>query len=244
MIALLAAVSEETRLLRQSLDDPHIDSTAGLKVWSGRLAGQPVLLAHAGIGKAAAAAAAMTLLLRGPVEELWLFGCGGAYPASGLGIGDLALADREVFGDDGVETPDGFQDLAELGLPMRKLAGEPCFNSWPLDPALPAWAAPVLAQFAAQAGCKLGVGPFVTVSTCTGTNATANALQERTGGLCENMEGAAVALACRQTGARLLELRGISNRVEARDPAAWDLGAGMAIAQRAVLHLLGSRTGA
>lgn len=60
----------------------------------------------------------------------------------------------------------------------------------------------------------------------------------RTGALCENMEGAAVALACRQLSVPMLELRGISNRVEDRDTRQWDLTAGMAAAQNAVKHLL------
>jgi len=86
--------------------------------------------------------------------------------------------------------------------------------------------------------CTLGVGAFVTVSTCTGTNAQALALAQRTGGLCENMEGAAVALACQQLSVPLLEVRGISNRVEDRDTRRWDLPAGMAAAQQALFVLL------
>jgi futalosine hydrolase len=64
------------------------------------------------------------------------------------------------------------------------------------------------------------------------------ALAHRTGGLCENMEGAAVALACQQMSVPLLEVRGISNLVEDHDPARWDLPRGMAAAQHAIRVLL------
>ena len=40
--------------------------------------------------------------------------CGGAYPDSGLKIGDLALANAEVFGDEGVVTHEGFSDFSEM----------------------------------------------------------------------------------------------------------------------------------
>jgi futalosine hydrolase len=87
-------------------------------------------------------------------------------------------------------------------------------------------ARPLLAGTAREAGCKLAVGALVTVSTCSGTDAAARELARRTGGICENMEGAAVAQVCALHGA------------EDRDLSRWNLPRGMDIAQRAVLALL------
>jgi futalosine hydrolase len=154
-----------------------------------------------------------------------------------LSIGDLALAESEIFGDEGVATSKGFRDLSALRLPMRPGPGE-LYNRWPVDPALHAWARPLFEEQAQSRAAKLGSGPFVTVSTCTGTTADAIEIARRTGGICENMEGAAVALACRQMTVPLLEVRGISNQVEDYDPTRWDLPAGMTAAQNAVLALL------
>ena len=78
----------------------------------------------------------------------------------------------------------------------------------------------------------------MTVSTCTGTTARAIEIETRTGAICENMEGAAVALACRQLSVPLLEIRGISNRVEDRDTSRWDLTTAMLAVQEAVISLL------
>jgi len=47
-----------------------------------------------------------------------------------------------------------------------------------------------------------------------------------------------VAQVCARFGVPLLELRGISNLVEDRDPSRWDLRAGAAAAQEGVLTLL------
>jgi futalosine hydrolase len=237
MIALLAAVAEETDLIRETLKDSAAETVNGMLMLTGRIHGLDVCLTHGGIGKAAAAAATITLLHYCRPEALLLFGCGGAYPHSGLEIGDLALADTEIFGDEGVATPDGFADLVAMELPMRQ-GDEPLFNIWPTDRQLQEFAQPALLELAATQGIKLAAGSFVTVSTCTGTAARAIHIEQRTGGICENMEGAAVALACRQLSVPLLEIRGISNLVEDRDTSRWDLAAGMSVAQQAVISLL------
>lgn len=229
MIALLAAVPEETEVIRKSLQDASQHATGGLALTEGKLAGQEVCLAHSGIGKAAAAAATITLLGHCQAEALCLFGCGGAYPNSGLGIGDLALADGEFFGDEGVATVTGFQDLATMGLAMRH-TGKNLYNKWPTDRKLLDWAKSQKPDIQA--------GLFVTVSTCTGSTTNAIAIEKRTRGICENMEGAAVALACHQLSTPLLEIRGISNLVEDRDTEKWDLAAGMTAAQHLVMDLL------
>ena len=237
MIALLAAVSQETQLIRQSLRDFQQQSVNGITLMTGKLAGHKIYLSHSGIGKAAAAATAITMLSNNRPDALWLFGCGGAYPGSGLAVGDLALASAEIFGDEGVATAKGFRDLAGMKLPMRETAGQ-FFNSWPIDQKLHDWARPLLAEHAEKTNSSLCSGPFVTVSTCTGTTAKATEIVHRTGGICENMEGAAVALACQQLSVPLLEVRGISNLVEDRDTSRWDLPAGMAAAQNAIMALL------
>ncbi len=238
MLALLAAVSEETRLLRQSLRDLEYTTLANLKVWHGYWYETPICLAHSGLGKAAAAASAMALISEFKPTALWMFGCGGAYPNSSLQIGDLALADSEIFGDEGVQTPLGFQDLEEMGIPMRNDVRGIVYNKWPVDVDLLAWSQPLLSAYAAATNRLFSKGPFVTVSACTGTTECGATLAKRTQGICENMEGAGASLACRQTDTPFLELRGISNLVEDRNRDSWDLPQGMRSAQEAILELL------
>ncbi len=243
MIALLAAVSEETRLIRDTLEAATEESAYGMTFLTGRLLGHEVCLTHGGIGKAAAASATISLLHYCQPAALVLFGCGGAYPNSGLKVGDLALADAEVFGDEGVETAEGFQDLAAMGIAMRQ-SHKSDRDHWLLDQALLSMAQEQLQGWTATKGISMASGPFVTVSTCTGTTTRAMAIEERTRGVCENMEGAAAALACAQMTVPMLELRGISNLVEDRDTSRWNLPAGMHIAQQAVLQLVSAWRGA
>lgn len=238
MIALLAAVREESHLIRKSLQDSQHNAVGGIAVTTGELFGNSVCLAHSGIGKAAAAATAITLLSNCQAEALWLFGCGGAYPDSGLSIGDLALANGEIFGDEGVYSENGFSDFSAMRLPMRTSSSKPFFNNWPIDQKMHDWAQPHLAEHAESTETTLCSGPFVTVSTCTGTTSQATVIKARTGGICENMEGAAVALACQQLSVPLLELRGISNLVEDRNTDRWNLPVGMNAAQNAIITLL------
>ena len=42
-------------------------------------------------------------------------GIGGAYPSSGLNVGDVASAEIEIYGDLGAQSPSGFLDMQALG---------------------------------------------------------------------------------------------------------------------------------
>ena len=81
-------------------------------------------------------------------------------------------------------------------------------------------------------------GVFATVSACSGTREQALLLQTRFNAICENMEGAAVAHICRLYNVPMLEMRGISNIVEDRDPSAWDIRGASDAVSRAVIALL------
>jgi len=238
MIALLAATTNESLLLQTELTGCAEARCERYPLRKGRLAGHPVSLLHCGVGKVNAALATEALLTFRKPAAVILFGCGGAYPQSGLKVGDLALANSEIYGDEGVETPNGFLDMEQLGMPLGESAHGQFYNRLPLDADLVAVARATLKPSIAASGQTLLEGPFVTVSCCSGTDRLSQALAARTGGICENMEGAAVAQVCRQHEVPLLELRGISNLTGDRDPAAWNIAAGAERAQQAVLTLL------
>ena len=62
----------------------------------------------------------------------------------------------------------------------------------------------------------------------------------RTDGICENMEGAAIAQVATAMGVPAMEIRGISNIVETRDLSKWDKQAAATNCQQAVLGVLNS----
>jgi len=239
MIAIIAAVPFETDLLRRHMSPCEVRRCGRRDLFRGTLFGHAVVLLHSGIGKAGAAAAATVLLeFCRPVAVISV-GCGGAYPGSSLALGDLALATEEVYGDEGVLAPEGFLDLQHLGFPVIERDGRKFFHRFPCDPELLQSAKPLVEQTANVAGRKMCAGPVVTVSTCSGTSASGAELARRTGGICENMEGAAVAQICALHGTPFLEIRGISNLTEDRDLASWDLNGGALVAQQAVMNFLG-----
>jgi len=170
-----------------------------------------------GVGPVNAAHAVTLAIARNPPTQIVVCGVGGAYPSSGLKVGDVACADQEIYGDLGADSPSGFLDMKALGFAIVD-GTPPLFNELPMQ------------VFPLQQRVR-----FVTVSTCTGIDAVARAIESRTGGSVENMEGAAVAHVANLHGVPVGEVRGISNIVTNRDTKTWRLRDAADAAQKAVL---------
>jgi len=238
MIALIAATEIETALLREAIAGVASARCGRYDLQKGRINGQLISLLHTGVGKVNAALATEALLSERKPSAVILFGCGGAYPGRGLSIGDMALAEEEIYGDEGAITPDGFLDMQKIGFPLCSNDDASFYNHLPLHQGLHAEARARLKAFLSPQGRHLAPGPFVTVSTCSGTDAAGLQMAKQTGGICENMEGAAVNHVCLQHDTPLLEIRGISNLTVDRNPQGWDIPAAAEIAQKCVLELL------
>lgn len=230
MLLVLTATPLESTLLRHRLQSRQDLPCGNATLHQGQLHGQQVLIGHSGIGAMLTAMQLTRILLTYRPTAVILCGCGGSYPGSDLHNGDLALATREIYGDCGVATDQGFLPFAELNIPQQATAAPVFHQSYPLDP--------LLLQRAEEILPRATVGPFVTVSCCSGTPETSAELARRTGGICENMEGAAAAQVCAEFALPLLEVRGISNPTGTRDPRQWDIRLGAEVAQQAVLTLL------
>ena len=229
MVLLIAAVPLETTLLRQEISAARTLHCGSTEIISGQLSGHKVLLAHGGIGQTNMAMQLTRLLLEHTPQAVMLCGCGGAYPGSGLKIGDLALATAEIFGDTGVETASGFVPFEQLNIPQNARLTPPLQQTLTLDPKL--------LHLAQNCLTSARSGSFVTVNCCSGQEQLSRNLRQRTGGICENMEGAAAARVCAEFDCPLLEVRGISNPTGTHDKAHWDLPLGARIAQEAILSL-------
>jgi futalosine hydrolase len=175
------------------------------------------------VGPVNAAHAVTLALTRSRPRAIVVCGIGGAYPGSGLAIGDVACADSECYGDLGATSPGGFLDMQALGFPLVE-GPPPIYNVLPMH-VFP-WPARVR---------------FVTMSTCTGIDAVARSIEARTGGAVENMEGAAVAHVAAIHGVPVGELRGISNMVTDRDTKAWRIKDAAIAAQEALLSWIAQR---
>jgi futalosine hydrolase len=189
-----------------------------------RLQDRPdVSLIVTGVGAVNAAHAVTLAISRSRPEAIVVCGVGGAYPGSGLAVGDVVAAEAECYGDLGADGPLGFLDMKALGFPV--IPGDaPLYNELPFE------------VFPLERRVR-----FVTVNTCTGTGAAARTLAARTGGAVENMEGAAVAHVARLHGVPAGELRGISNLVTDRDTSQWRIRDAALAAQEALIAWIARR---
>jgi len=162
-------------------------------------------------------------------------GIGGAYPSSGLKIGDVAIAEKEIYGDEGVMLKDGFYGIDLIGMPLLQKSRKKYFNEFALDRYLVEKAVSAASRFTLHASRK---GCFLTLSTCTGTKKRALELERRFGAICENMEGAAIAHICTLYGISLIEMRGVSNIVEDRDLSKWNITLAAENCQKAALECI------
>ena len=126
-------------------------------------------------------------------------GIAGAYPGSGLAIGDIVVGTSEVYGDLGFELPEPphFQHIGEM--------------SWGAfyKKTLPLTIFPEFSGTATGRGC--------TVNLCTGTESTGLLRESLFDAAFETMEGAAVAQAGQLLGIPVSEVRAISNIASHRD---------------------------
>ena len=199
---ICTATDLENTLLRQHADPARVE------------------ILRMGIGPVNAAHAVTLAITRSRPTAMLVCGIGGAYPSSGLQVGDVACADTECYGDLGASSPTGFLDMQAIGFPIVD-GPPPIYNVLPMQ----------LFPSARRV-------PFITMSTCTGTDAAARAIEARTRGAVENMEGAAVAHVAAMHGIPVGELRGISNLVTDRDTTAWRIMAAATAAQEALLSWL------
>jgi futalosine hydrolase len=175
------------------------------------------------VGLVNAAHAVTLFLAKTGAGEIVVCGVGGAYPGAGLQVGDVVCAGSECYGDLGATSPSGFLDMKALGFPVVDGA-TPLFNEIPMH------------LFPVERRVS-----FVTVSSCTGTDAAARDLEQRTGGAVESMEGAAIAHVAHLHSVPVGEVRGISNIVTNRDTASWRLKQAAEASQEAVLSWIARR---
>lgn len=220
-----------------ALEDARAGSLAHRRSYAGVVSGREVSVVVCGIGQANAAQAVTSILETAKPGLLILGGCAGAYPGSGLAVGDVAVASEEIYADLGVNAPGGFLSMEDAGLALLDTGGG-VYSSIPIKAG-----AALHPDLFSGLGFKAAAGRFLTVSTVSGTLARGKELFGRYGALCENMEGAAAAQVALLYGADLIELRGISNLVEDRDRDSWDIGLAGANCAKAIERLIGGWKG-
>lgn len=160
------------------------------------------------------------------------FGVAGAYPDNGIdiqaGMLDICLARQEILGDFGICLDNSVEPLGAEQLQIS--------NSFILDTPLMRQAETALVD----CGMSVKQGVFITVNCVSGTRKRGRMLGRRFQGLCENMEGAAVARVCARFALPCCEVRCISNMVEDRNTDNWQLQFACARAGQAAAVIINS----
>lgn len=243
-VGLISAVRSEGSFLARRLNLRRSHPAHHVPSFIGKMDGARIIYSLSGMGKTNAAHAA-TVLIREYSPSLMInFGIGGAYPSSELAVGDIMVAETEIYGDEGVLDKEGFHGTDYIGIPFLNRGRKKYFNEFDLDRGL-AEAATGSARDAFRGIAdtpKVWSGRFVTVSTCTGTRKRAVELRKMWRAICENMEGAAIAHICELHGVPMIEIRGVSNLVGDRDTSAWDVKLASRNCCEAVMQLLKTLT--
>ena len=166
-----------------------------------------------GMGPVAAAASLsnyLTLHSRG-INGVLNIGVAGAYPAAGIGMLDICLAHKEFLGDFGICRQDGVDDFDP------ELVGQN--NGLPFENGLVSQCVKILHD----KSIPFTMTNFVTVNCSSATRERGEFFRKKFTAGCENMEGAAVAMVCKNFNIPCVELRCISNMVEKRNKAEWRL---------------------
>lgn len=204
VVGVIGAMEVEVDLLKAALVDRHTDMRAGMEFSVGTLGGTRAVVARCGVGKVNAALCVQVLADLYGVTHVVNTGVAGSLDAS-IDIGDLVVSTDALHHD---------MDVTALGYAAGQVPGLSEL-AFPADPDLRAR----VARAAAAAAPELGVfeGRVVSGDRFVADRATKQRLAEGFGGRCCEMEGAAIAQACRANSLPFVIVRAISDKADGSD---------------------------
>lgn len=176
--------------------------------------GYTVEILFAGVGMVATAYALTRALSQTRFDLVIQAGIAGTFDRT-LPLGSVVFVSSEMFGDLGAEDAYNFIDVFDLG--FAEGDKPPFSDKRLLTPVTGITSAIQLPRVSA-----------ISVNTVTGSSFTAESRSLRTGCQTENMEGAALHYVCLKEGVPFIQIRAISNYVEARDKSKWKIGEAVA----------------
>jgi futalosine hydrolase len=165
-------------------------------------------------------------------------GIAGVFDQAGLEPGDVGVADSETYVHTGVEDPRSPNGIAPL--PFDLVDGHPGSRQgrFPVNQGLASHGLEILKQGFSKETLTVAKAGFITVSTVTASDATAQRLFSTFEACMEAMEGAAAAQVAALYKADFMEIRAGSNRVGNRDKRLWQIDLAARSASRALYLVL------
>lgn len=178
-----------------------------------------------GVGPVAAAINTLQALMNKKYDLVICAGVAGGF-SHHANLGTLVVADEIIAADLGVESPNGFSSLDELGFGQTRFRSNPTIVKQ-------------VVNALHRSNIAAVVGPVLTVSTVTGTDSTTNELLDRfPRAVAEAMEGFGVATAATSYEIPFIEIRTISNIVGPRDRDNWQIKEALDVLSNSISVLL------
>jgi adenosylhomocysteine nucleosidase len=223
-IAVICALEEELRHLRDALPPGQEEWRANRCAWRTELDGLPILLAVCGMGMLTAAAVTESVIGQYQPSAVLNFGCTGAHRAD-LMPGDIVVGERVVAYDNIREQPDGAQRY--VGMRYLRLGVTERANALPASEHLLERATRAIVQLAghhepwppalgwpttvAHRSPQAILGTVGSADRWNRTPESIGALVALHGTHCEDMEAGAIALTCASHDVPFLSVKDISN---------------------------------
>ena len=199
-LGIIGAMTVEVALLKENMENMAVSTHAGMEFCEGRLCGMDAVVVQCGVGKVNAAMCAQILCSVFGVTHLVNTGIAGSLNAD-LDIGDLVVSRDAMYHD---------FDCVHFGYEMGKVPGMDVV-------AFPADAAMMDLAFAAAEAVNPGhtkVGRVASGDLFVAQKAVKNAIIEKTGAFCTEMEGAAIAQTAYRNQVPFVILRAISDKAD------------------------------
>lgn len=198
-LGIIGAMDIEVAILKEKLRDSSVVSRAGFTFWSGTLEGLDVVIVRSGVGKVNAALCVQVLADLFAVTHIVNTGIAGSLD-SGLDIGDIAISTDVMYHD---------FHVGPFGYPWGQVPGMDV-HAFPADP--------TLTDLARRACDELGIhyrlGRVVSGDQFICSSREKEDIMSHVGGICTEMEGAAIAHAAYRNAIPVLVLRAISDKAD------------------------------
>ena len=227
-IGIISAMQNEVELLLLQAEIEHVDRIGSVDFYAGRLCGQPVVIAKAGVGKVLAASGMTAMLNCYPVSKVIFTGIAG-----GVGdetrVLDEVIATRLIQHDYGQITAEGFEWFAGTN-------GEADYCD--CDPALADLAYAAAVRELGEAHVFRGV--VASGDQFVASEAYAQKLRENFDAIACEMEGAAIAAVCWNYRIPFVVIRCMSDKADGKAHETYENMADLAAEQscRIVLRML------
>ena len=199
-LGIIGAMDVEVATLKAKMEHIQVQSHAASEYFEGTLEGCPVVVVQCGVGKVNAAMCAQVLASVYGVTHIVNTGIAGSLSAE-LDIGDLVISKDAMYHD---------FDCVHFGYEMGRVPGMDVV-AFPADAALAELA------FAAAEDVNAGhskIGRVASGDLFVAAKSAKEAIIAKTGAVCTEMEGAAIAHTAYRNGIPFVIIRAISDKAD------------------------------